>query len=31
MVIAVVVAWHTATAYLWWLAWYYMDRTTSKV
>jgi len=31
LVIAVVVAWHTATAYLGGSPWYYMDRTTSKV
>jgi glucans biosynthesis protein C len=31
LVIAVVVVWHTATAYLGGTDWYYMDRTTSKV
>jgi len=31
LVIAVVVVWHTATAYLGGSDWYYMDRTTSKV
>lgn len=31
LVIAVVVVWHTATAYLGGSNWYYMDRTTSKV
>jgi fucose 4-O-acetylase-like acetyltransferase len=31
LVIAIVVAWHTATAYLGGSDWYYMDRTTSKV
>jgi glucans biosynthesis protein C len=31
LVIAVVVVWHTATAYLGGADWYYMDRTTSKV
>jgi fucose 4-O-acetylase-like acetyltransferase len=31
LVIAVVVVWHTATAYLAGSDWYYMDRTTSKV
>ena len=31
LVIAVVVVWHTATAYLGGADWYYMDRATSKV
>ena len=31
LVIAVVVVWHTATAYLAGADWYYMDRATSKV
>ncbi len=31
LVIAVVVVWHTATAYLGGSDWYYMDRTTSKI
>jgi len=31
LVIAVVVVWHTATAYLGGSDWYYMDRTTSKL
>jgi len=31
LIIAVVVVWHTATAYLGGSDWYYMDRTTSKV
>ena len=31
LVIAVVVVWHTATAYLGGSEWYYMDRTTSKL
>jgi len=31
LVIAVVVVWHTATAYLAGADWYYMDRSTSKV
>jgi glucans biosynthesis protein C len=31
LVIAAVVVWHTATAYLGGSDWYYMDRTTSKV
>ena len=31
LVIAVVVVWHTATAYLMGSDWYYMDRTTSKL
>jgi len=31
LVIAVVVIWHTATAYLGGTNWYYMDRTTSKI
>jgi len=31
LVIAVVVVWHAATAYLGGSDWYYMDRTTSKV
>jgi fucose 4-O-acetylase-like acetyltransferase len=31
LVIAVVVVWHTATAYLGGADWYYMDRVTSKV
>jgi glucan biosynthesis protein C len=31
LVIAVVVMWHTATAYLGGSDWYYMDRTTSKL
>ena len=30
LVIAVVVVWHTATAYLGGSSWYYMDRTTSN-
>jgi acyltransferase-like protein len=31
LVIAVVVVWHTATAYLAGTHWYYLDRSTSKV
>ena len=31
LVIAVVVVWHTAAAYLAGADWYYMDRSTSKV
>jgi hypothetical protein len=31
LVIAVVVVWHTAMAYLGGTGWYYIDRTTSKV
>jgi glucans biosynthesis protein C len=31
LVIAVVVVWHTAAAYLQGASWYYMDRSTSKV
>ena len=31
LVIAVVVVWHTATAYLAGAHWYYLDRSTSKV